>query len=157
MQIAKQLITSAVALENKVTTGHPNNVVFWKTKVRMFYTLSQLDQSYLPLALEAIKKAASLAPTDADISYNLGVLYGQNGDFKNAVATLENNIKLKPDYKNGGAYYALAIFYHQLALDQSGKIVNPQYNKKAIDELKLMIKYFGPNQQASEAIKTWEK
>jgi putative inorganic carbon (HCO3(-)) transporter len=156
-QIAKQLISSAVALENKVTTEHPNNIVFWKTKVRIFYTLSQLDPSYLPLALEAIKQSAVLAPTDADISYNLGVLYGQNGDFKSAVTTLENTIKLKPDYKNGAAYFALAVFLHQLAIDSKGQVVNAQLNQKAIDELKLMIKYFGPNQQASDAIKTWEK
>jgi len=105
--------------------------------------------------LEAIKKAADLAPTDADVSYNLGVLYGQTGDVKNAVKTLENTIKLKPDYEK--AYYALGIFYHQLAIDQKGKVINPDYNKKAIDAMKLMIKNFGPNQQAQDAINLWEK
>jgi len=40
------------------------------------------------MALDAIKKSAQLAPTDADVSYNLGVLYGQTGDSKNAVKTL---------------------------------------------------------------------
>jgi putative inorganic carbon (hco3(-)) transporter len=153
--IASQLINSAVTAENKVTSEHPNNVVFWKTKVRIFYTLSQINPSYLPLALEAIKKTATLAPTDADVSYNLGVLYGQNGDFKTAISTLEHTIQLKPDYKNGAAYYALAIFYHQLALDAKGAIVNPDSNQKAIETLKLLIKYFGPNQQASDALKAW--
>jgi putative inorganic carbon (hco3(-)) transporter len=155
-QIASQLISSAITLDNKVTDEHPNNIVFWKTKVRIYYTLSQLDaKTYLPLTLNTIKRAAILAPTDADISYNLGVLYGQNGDFQSAVSTLENTIRLKPDYKNGGAYFALAVFYHQLAVDTNQKVVKPEFNKKAIDELKLMIKYFGPNQQASDAIKSW--
>nr|MBI5455462.1 O-antigen ligase family protein [Candidatus Levybacteria bacterium] len=153
IELAKQLINTAIKTTNEVTAKHPNNIVFIKTKVRVFYTLSQIDQTYLPLTLEAIKAAQKLAPTDADVSYNLGVLYGQTGDSQNAVKTLENTIKLKPDYSK--AYYALAIFYHQLAVDQKGVIVNKEYNDKAIEEMKLLIKYFGPNQQAQDAIKTW--
>ncbi len=158
IQIAQQLIGTAIATENKVTADHPNNVVFWKTKIRILYTLAQIDPTtYMPQALEAIKKAASLAPTDADVSYNLGVLYGQNGDFNDAISTLENTAKLKPDYKNGQVYYALAIFYHQLAVDKNGKVVNQSYNQKAIDELKFKIKNFGPDQQSTDALKAWEK
>ena len=157
MQIGQQLMNTAVDLDNQVTSQHPNDVVFAKTKVRIYYTLAQLNPSFYPMALDAIKKAAVLAPTDPDISYNLGVLYGQNGDFNNAVSTLQNTIKLKPDYKSGAAYYALAIFYHQLALNSAGKMINPQYNQKAIDELNLMVKYFGPSQQTTDALKLWEK
>lgn len=155
LQIAKQLVDNAVTTTNQVTQEHPNDIVFWKTKVRIFYTLSQVDPTYLPAALAAIKQAAVLAPTDADVSYNLGILQGQNGDAKTAVSTLQNTIKLKPDYS--GAYYALAIFYHQLAIDSKGKVINQDYNQKAIDEMNLLIQYFGPNQQASDAIKTWSK
>jgi putative inorganic carbon (HCO3(-)) transporter len=153
LQIAKQLIDNAVNYSNQDTTEHPNDIVFWKTRVRIFYTLGQVDPSYLPMALEAIKKAASLAPTDADVSYNLGVLYGQTGDTQDAVKALENTIKLKPDYSN--AYYALGIFYHQLAIDKNGKVVNQAYNQKAIDTMQYILKRFGPNQQASDAIKAW--
>jgi hypothetical protein len=152
-QIAQQLITAAIADTNQVTTEHPNDIIFWKTKVRVFYTLSQVNSQYLPLALTAVKRAAQLAPTDSDVSYNLGILYGQTGDFTNAVATLQNTIVLKRDYSQ--AYYALAIFYHQLAIDKTGKVVNESYNQKAIAEMQLLIKDFGPNQQASDAINTW--
>jgi O-antigen ligase len=153
LQLSKQLIDTAIADTNQVTTQHPNDIVFWKTKVRIYYALSQVNPQYLPLALEAVKKAATLAPTDSDISYNLGILYGQNGDSKNAVATLQNTIKLKKDYDP--AYYALGIFYHQLAIDSKGNVINEAYNQKAINEMKLRIKYFGPYQQASDAIKAW--
>ena len=151
--IAKQLIDNAINLTNEVTTEHPNDIVFWKTKVRIYYTLAQLNPSYLPMALEAIKKSAELAPTDADISYNLGVLYGQTGDSIDAVKTLQNTIKLKVDYS--AAYYALGIFYHQLAVDQKGKVVNESYNQKAFAILNDMLRRFGPNQQASDTIKAW--
>lgn len=153
LQIAKQLIDEAIKGTNEVTAQHPNNIVFLKTKVRVYYTLAQVDPTYLSQALEAIKKTAKLAPTDADVSYNLGVLYGQTGDSKMAVKVLENTIKLKPD--DSKFYYALGIFYHQLAVDKNGKVINQEANQKAIDTMKLMLKIFGPNQQASDAIKAW--
>ena len=157
LQIAKQLIQTATDLTNQITTEHPNNIVFWKTKIRILYTLQQVDPSYLPLTLAAIKHAAILAPTDADISYNLGVLYGQNGDYKDAISTLQNTIKLKPDYPAGQAYYALGVFYHQEAIDSKGKVVNQALNQKGIDAVKQMIKLFGANPQAQDAITSWEK
>lgn len=156
-QIAKQLIDNATKTINEVTTEHPNNIVFWKTRVRVYYTLAQIDATYIASALEAIKKTARLAPTDADVSYNLGVLYGQSGDTKMAIDTLTNTVKLKPDYKNGQAYYALGIFYHQLAVNDKGVIINEQYNIKAIKAMEEMIKLFGPNQQAEDALKSWQK
>ena len=157
IQIAKQLIDSSISYTNQVTTESPNNIVFWKTRTRAYYTLGQIDPSYLSQALIAIKKSQELAPTDADISYNLGVLYGQTGDYKNAVKTLENTIKLKPDYPAGNAYYALGLFYHQLAIDSKGNVVNQEYNQKAIDSIKQLIKIFGTNPQAEGALKAWSK
>ena len=152
-QLAQKLAQEAINVSDEVTSQHPNNVVFWKTRVRVFYTLAQADQSYYPLALAAIKKAAQLAPTDADISYNLGILYGQTGDVKNAVSTLENTIKLKYDYTD--AYYALGIFYHQLAINSKGDVVNQQYQQKAIDTMKEMLKLSPGDTRPIDALKAW--
>lgn len=154
VELAQKLAGEAVAVSDEVTAKYPNNVVFWKTRVRIFYTLAQADQRYLATALTAIKKTAELAPTDADISYNLGILYGQNGDSKNAVATLQNTVKLKQDFSN--AYYALGIFYHQLAIDNKGKVVNQDYQQKAIDTMNFMLKNVAPgDSRAIEALKAW--
>ena len=145
-----------MATSDEITSKYPNNVVFWKTRVRIFYTLAQADQRYYAPALVAIKKAAQLAPTDADISYNLGILYGQNGDSKNAVETLKNTIKLKQDYSN--AYYALGIFYHQLAINNKGVVVNEDYQQKAIDTMNFMLKNVAPgDSRAIDALKAWKK
>lgn len=152
--LAQKLGAEAIATSDELTTQYPNNVVYWKTRVRIFYSLAQADERYLTQALTAIKKAAQLAPTDADISYNLGVLYGQNGDTKNAISTLENTIKLKPDLSN--AYYALGIFYHQLAIDKQGKIVNQQAQQKAIDTMNFMLKNVAPGDtRPIDALKAW--
>lgn len=155
-ELAQKLAQEAVATSDKITSENPNNVVFWKTRVRIFYTLAQADERYLASALTAIKKTAELAPTDADISYNLGILYGQNGDAKNAVATLKNTIKLKQDFSN--AYYALGIFYNQLAVDNKGQVVNQEYRQKAIDTMHFMLKNVAPgDSRPIDALKSWEK
>lgn len=154
--LANQLAQEAITLTNKVTTEHPGNIVFAKTKVRVFYTLAQANPQYLAMALQAIEKAATLAPTDANISYNLGVLYGQNGQTQKAIETLEKTTKLKPNYRD--AYYGLAIFYHQSAINKEGNVVNKDLNQKAIDEMKFILKNLAPGDvQAKQAIETWEK
>lgn len=155
LNLAKQLIADSISQGNRIQLEHPNNIVFAKSRVRIYYTLAQVDPSYLPAALDAIKKAQVLAPTDADVSYNLGVLLGQTGDANGAIKELKNTIVLKPDYQN--AYYALGIFYHQLALDKNGKVANRDYLVKAIDQMKLLVKNFGANPQAQAAIDTWSK
>lgn len=155
LAFAKQLLDSAVTNSNRLTAEEPNNIVYAKNRVRIFYTLSQVDPSYLPLTLDAIKKAQVLAPTDADVSYNLGVLLGQTGNLKGGVKELQHTIVLKSNYYN--AYYALGIFYHQLGVDSKGKVIDAKYAQMAIDEMKTIIKTFGPNQQAQSALDTWTK
>jgi tetratricopeptide (TPR) repeat protein len=151
--LGKQLIESAIANSNRLQMEHPNNIVFAKSRIRIYYTLSQIDPTYLSATLDAIKKAQILAPTDPDISYNLGVLYGQTGDFEKGVSELKKTIKLKPDYFN--AYYALAIFYHEASLDKNKKVVKPELAQMAIDQIKASIKKFGPNQQLQTALDAW--
>ncbi|MEK9176474.1 MAG: O-antigen ligase family protein [Patescibacteria group bacterium] len=152
----QNLATEALGISEKLTTAYPNNVVFWKSRVRILYTLSNLDPRFLPMALVAIKKTSELAPTDASILYNLGVLYGQNGDSKNAVEVLEKTVEYKPDYRE--AHFALAVFYHELAVDKNSKIIDATYHKKAIDRLEYILKYILPTDaQSKQFLDQWNK
>lgn len=152
-QFADSLKKEAIFATNQITSEHPNNVVFWKTKVRVFYTLSQLDPKYIKDALTAIKKAATLAPTDASIFYNMGLLYGQNGDNGNAVKALNKAIQLKPNYIN--AYYGLGLFYRQLATNAKGQVTNSDLAQKAIDQMKAILKIDPGNLDAKNALGLW--
>ncbi len=153
-QTATTLTKEAVAMSNQIVNEHPNNVLFWKTRTRVLYSLSQLNKEYLPLALEAIKQANILAPTDAKVSYNLGLLYGQNGDSKKAIEVLEKTIKMKSDYRE--AYYALGLFYHELAIDKDGKVIHPDMQEKAVKQMRYILDHLiREDQQAKEALKTW--
>lgn len=144
---AVQAAKNAVALSDDVVKNHPNNVVYWKDRVRVFYTLSATDQAdapmYLQYAVQAINTAKTLAPTDAKIAYNQGVLYGQAGDLLQGIQILNDTVKLKPDYTD--AYIALGLFYHQAAVDQSGKVIKPDMQEKAISTYEYVLTNLDPN------------
>lgn len=130
---ADKLAQESVQVSDNLAVSHPNDVTLWKTRVRVMYTLSQINPQYLSVALTAIQKAAQLAPTDAKVSYNLGLLYGQTGNLQKAVETLQNTIALKPDYRD--AYYAQALFYRQLAVDSNKRVINQDNEQKAVDDM----------------------
>lgn len=159
-QNAAQLSKEAIALNTDVITNHPNNVVYWKNRVRLFYTLSATDQAnagqYLMEALKAINKAKELAPTDAKIAYNQGILYGQTGDIDRAVTILEDTVKLKPDYRD--AYVALGLFYHQSAVDENNKVTNPERLQKAISTYEFVLEKLNPaDEEVKKSLDEWKQ
>lgn len=156
ISIASSLAQEAINISNEVVSQHPNNTVFWKTRTRLFHTLSQADSRYLPRALDAIVKASLLAPNDANIWYNLGVLYGQNNNLDKGISTLEKTILLKPDYKD--AYYGLGLFYHQKAIDKDGKIIDSALQQKAIAQMQYILEHLSAKDTAAQqSIDDWSK
>lgn len=138
-----KVLNEATRVSNHLVATYPKNVVFWKNRVRLFYTLSQTDPKYLKTALYAIQRARELAPTDAKIAYNLGILYGQNNETQKAVETLAQTVRLKSDYRD--AYYALGLFQRQLG-----------ENEKAISTMRFILTNLSPNdEQAKQALKSW--
>ncbi|MBU4015874.1 O-antigen ligase family protein [Patescibacteria group bacterium] len=162
-----QLAEKAINLSNQVIENHPNNVVYWKNRLRILYSLGTSDRQneaqYLKEALRVLVKSSELAPTDAKISYNLGVLLGQTGSLQEAVKVLEKTTLLKPGYVE--AYSALGLFYHQLATDQTTTppstqliIKNPQMQQKAINTYQYILDNFSPNDdQIKNTLKTWKE
>jgi putative inorganic carbon (hco3(-)) transporter len=157
LSTASSLAQEAINTSNEVVSQNQNNPVFWKTRVRLFYTLSQVDSRYLPQALNAITKASDLAPNDANIWYNLGIIYGQNNDIQKGTEALEKTVALKPDYRE--AHYALGLFYHTSALDKTGKIViDKSLNQKALDQMQYILKHIDPKStEALSALQNWSK
>lgn len=153
--LAAQLATHAVNLNNEVITNHPNYLPFWKTRIRLFYALSELESSYTNIALEAAEKSAELAPTDAKIWYNLGVLYGQVGYEKKGEKALLNTIEMKPDYQD--AYLALGLLYHQMATDENKKVIDMNSQAKAEGILNTLLKKYPNNQQAKKTLEEWKE
>lgn len=145
--VGAQLANQAVNLSNTITTTHPNNVVYWKSRVRIFYLLAQVDPKYFKNALEAVLVAKKLAPTDAKISYNVGVLYGQNNQIQNGITELTRTIALKPDYRD--AYFARGIFYHQLSESATGQEKIDFYNK-GVSDMRYILAHLSPKDDSAE-------
>src|SRR3990167_9440048 len=155
-QTASSLSKEAITTSNELVASYPNNFVFWKTRIRIFYTLAQVDSQFLPTALDAVRKAAELAPNDASIIYNLGVIEGQSGNIDKAIEALERAVALKPDYRD--AHYALGLFYNQKAVDKNGNVINREFLDKAIGQMKYILTYISSSDTgAKDALKTLEK
>lgn len=63
-------------------------------------------------ALDKLKQLAQVYPFNADIAAQLGMMYGQNGDYPNAVKYLDVSDNLKPG--NVAVLYNRAIAYDKL-------------------------------------------
>jgi len=153
---AARLAREAVDISDAAIQNSPNNVVFWKTRVRLFYTLSQLDPEYLDLALQSIDHAIMLAPTDAKVWYTKGVLLGQNGQIDKGIEVLTKTILLKPNYRD--AHYALGLFYREKAVNDSNTVVDPQSQKKAVEKMQYVLQNFDPkDKQVLDSLKSWNE
>lgn len=106
---AAQLATLAVGESIKAITTSPNNVNFYKTRTKVYYTLSALDPTFNAKAVEALQYALTLSPNDPKIYYNLAILLGRGGDSEQAIQYLQKAKTLKPNYRD--AYYALWVFF----------------------------------------------
>lgn len=164
-----QLAHKAITLDNQVIKNHPNNIIYWKNRLRILYSLGTSDKEneakYLREALNVLIKARELAPTDPKITFNLGVLLGQTGNLPEGIKILEKTIELKPNYSE--AYYALGLYYHQLAVGLTSAtasasaeevVKDAQMQQKAVDTYQFILNNFSPNDsQVKNALEKWRQ
>ncbi len=150
---AAQLAQQAKFLSDSVISRHPNNVVFWKSRTRIMYSLAQIDPSLYSYAIEAIDTASKLAPTDAKVLYNKALLYDQGGQREQALKLLTQTIKLKPNYRD--ALYAKALIHSEIAesITATNSAQAQQERSQAIEDLQLILNHIVPNDtQAKELL-----
>ncbi|MEK7565959.1 MAG: tetratricopeptide repeat protein [Patescibacteria group bacterium] len=135
--LSSQLTQIAIQESNLAVSSSPNNVTFWKSRTKIFYTLAQDDASYLTFALDAINRAVDLAPTDAKVNYFQGVLTSAFNQTDNAIKILEKTIALKPNYRD--AYFQLAKLY----LQKNDK-------PKAKETADFILRHIGPDDEAQK-------
>jgi putative inorganic carbon (HCO3(-)) transporter len=165
-----QLANKAIDLDNQVIKNHPNNVVFWKNRLRIFYSLAtnsdpKNQTKYFEDAILSLKKSQELAPTDAKISYNLGLILGQTGNLQAGTKELQKTIQLKPNYTD--AYIALGQFYNNLAYGLTSstasaaagqKIQDPQMRQIAIATYQYILNNLSPDdKEIKKTIEKWKE
>ncbi|HVZ67564.1 MAG TPA: O-antigen ligase family protein [Patescibacteria group bacterium] len=140
---AAQFAQKAQALSDDVISRHPNNLPFYKTRVRVQYALAQIQPSYIDEAIKTADYARTLAPTDAKLAYNEALFYSQKGDNAKMLEFLNLAEKLKPNYSD--PYYAEALMYQQMAKDNPQK--SAEYEQKEKENLDYIINNIDPNNQ----------
>ncbi|MCJ7740576.1 O-antigen ligase family protein, partial [Candidatus Microgenomates bacterium] len=109
--LASQLLREATLSSDMAILISPANINFWKTRTRVFYTLSQIDEKYFVNAKEALEMALELSPTDPKIYYNLAIIDDRLGKTQEAFSLLEKGAALKPDFRD--IYFALGVMYEK--------------------------------------------
>lgn len=145
----------AIMLSDEVVKNHPQNITFYKTRVRVFFTLAQADPKYLEEAVKAVEYAKFLAPTDAKVSYNAGLLYGQQGNTDKGIKELLHTLTLKPNYRD--PRIALATYYKEKADAETDPAKKQEFINLAKSQLEYVLKNIAPNDpQAGEILKSLE-
>jgi len=147
---AAELATQAQALSNDIILRNPNNIVYLKGSARVGYLLSQINPNYIDMAIAALLKAQDLAPTDAEIQYNLALFYNQKGDLEKAIEFLNKAIALKPNYT--AAYYVRALYYSELI--KKDTTMSAEYRKRAIEDLNYILKQLDINNKPAQELLT---
>ena len=97
----------------------PRHLNFWKGRIKVLYSLSQINKEFAPLVIEAFQNAITLAPTDPKLRYNLGIVYGNFNQKDQAIKNFQKAVELKPNYKD--ARFALALYLKDIGKKQEAK------------------------------------
>ncbi len=122
---AAQLTTLAIDESIKAVNTSPSNVNFYKTRTKVYYTLSALEPTLNAKAVESLEHAIILSPNDPKIYYNLAILVGREGQSEKAIEYLEKAKILKPNYRD--AYYALWVFFTEEKKLSEAKAILQEY------------------------------
>lgn len=145
---ADDFINRGIDMANTVIENHPHNIVFYKTRVQLLFELSTIQPAFLNKALDAIKTAETLAPTDAKLAYNEGLLYVQKEDFANADKAFKKSIYLKPNYRD--PRFALATFAVQEAKKEKDSAKKQEFLTIAKNNLNYILLNIDPNDTKSK-------
>ncbi|MEN8253799.1 MAG: O-antigen ligase family protein, partial [Patescibacteria group bacterium] len=118
-KLVSQFTEQALLASNITLSLNPVHNNFYKTRSRLFITLSQLNPEFLLEAKSIVKQAILLAPTDAELYYYLSNIELALGETDRGINSLEKSIELKANY--GSARLALAEQYELLEKFEKAK------------------------------------
>lgn len=93
-----RLAQQALSLNQRALSLNPAHLNFHKSRARLFIRLGQIDSRLYQEAAKALRTAIQLAPSDAKLYYNLGLIEEVLGDIPSAIKQLQTAIDLKSNY-----------------------------------------------------------
>ncbi len=152
--LSKKSRQTSDELNLKSLMASPKNILYWKTRAKNYYLFYQVDfnQRDLEIAIQALKEAEKLSPTDPKIPYSLAIFNSlleeetkdaaRKADFRRLMLQyIDTSISLKPDYRDG-------YFLKGQLLKKAGK------NKEAKQAFEFILQHLISND--SEAKKELE-
>lgn len=109
---AAKLAVQAESISDQTLELNPYHLNHYKTRARVFVLLAEIEPVFIEKAVETLEAATTLAPTDAKIWYNLGLLYDQTNELDKAQEAYEHTIVLKPNYEQ--ALISLAQLFEKI-------------------------------------------
>ncbi len=92
------LIDKAVAESDRAYSLSPKSVVLLRQRIAVFLRLASIDPNYILQAKDMLLVAIKLAPTDAKLEYNLGLVDSAINLDEEAKQAFEKAVQLKPNY-----------------------------------------------------------
>jgi len=92
------LIDKAVAESDRAYSLSPKSVVLLRQRIAVFLRLASIDPNYILQAKEMLLVAIKLAPTDAKLEYNLGLVDSAINLDEEAKQAFEKAVQLKSNY-----------------------------------------------------------
>ena len=96
--VRDQLIQKSIADSTKAVSMNPYHTNFLKSQSIVYQYLSYIDPQYNQGALDSLLKTAKLSPTDAKVSYYIGLTYDKLKNPTKAQEYYRLTLQLKPDY-----------------------------------------------------------
>ncbi|MFH1601557.1 MAG: O-antigen ligase family protein [Candidatus Shapirobacteria bacterium] len=91
-------IQEAIEASDRALGLNPYQLNYYRDRASLFYILSQRDIDYLKRSLEAMLAAINLAPTDAKLYYNAGLMFSSLGEKEKGREYLKKAVELKSNY-----------------------------------------------------------
>jgi putative inorganic carbon (hco3(-)) transporter len=137
--LSANLKDEAIAETNKALSISPKNLSLIRTAIRTHYQLSAIDPKFEGETIKTIDKAIELAPTDAKLYYNKGLILFSAGQEDEAIKVLNQARELKPNYTE--VYFTLGTIYDQ-----------KQDFKKALQNFEMVLKLDPTNTDAKAKV-----
>lgn len=138
---ALEMARTSYQSSEKAEKMSPRDVNTLRKQASVYIKLSYIDEGYLPIVEETIQRAVDLAPTEAKLIYNLGVIQLRLGKMDEGIKNLEKAVDLRPVYTD--AHYALALGYVEQGREKEARerldyvlnVLDPDHSK-AKEELR---------------------
>jgi len=103
IQARDEFISAAQANSQEAITMNPYHTNYYKSRAKVGLYLSMIDPAYYSDVITSLLKLSQLAPTDAKILYNIGLVYMSVGKNEEAKLVFQKAVELKPDYEEAKA------------------------------------------------------